>query len=229
MADPQVAPLTERRHAGGFLVWQPDDGQMTNKQILLSSAIAGVVGAGLVLGKITEGARTAVGAAGNPAPAGATISAAPVCTLATKVGVHSFLCVSAGPTGKFRHIDPNGEIVGIATTGTAYTGGGMTLTITDSGTDPAIGETFTVTVTAAAASGKWVPYDPTALNGAQNAAGILWSEYKDCTLVDQDATATVRGPCKVNRNELLWGAAVTLDAHKTAAYAALDALGIQSV
>jgi hypothetical protein len=229
MADPQVAPLTERRHAGGYIVWQPDDGQMTNKQIVLSSAIAAIVGAGLVLGQITIGARTAVGAAGNPAPAGATISAAPVCTLAAKVGVHSFVCVTAGATGKFRHIDPQGEIVGVATTGTPYTGGGMTLTITDSGTDPALGETFTVTVTAAAASGKWVPYDPTALNGAQTAAGILWSEYSDCTLADQAATATVRGPCKVNRNELIWGANVTTTQHKTDAYAALDLLGVQSV
>jgi hypothetical protein len=228
MADPQVAPLTERRHAGGYLVWQPDDGQMTNKQIVLSSAIAAAVTAGLVLGQITVGTKTATAANGVPAPAGATMSAI-VATLAALTGKHRFVCITAGATGKWNHLAPAGHEIGVVTTGTEYVGGGLTLTITDTGTDPAVNEEFEVTVAEAAASGEWVPYDPTALNGAQNAAGILWSEYKDCTTVDQDATATVRGPCKVNRNELLWGAAVTTDGHKTTAYAALDALGVQSV
>jgi hypothetical protein len=227
MADPQVTPLTERRHAGGYIVLQPDDGQLTNKQILLLSG-AGVCTAGLVLGKVTEGARTATAANGVPAPAGATMSAV-VATLAAQVGIHRFVCITAGATGKFDHIGPGGDQLGTATTGTEYVGGGLTLTITDTGTDPAVGEEFTVTVVAAAASEKWVPYDPTALNGAQNAAGILWSEYKDATAADQDATATVRGPCKVNRAELIWGAAVTTTQHKTDAYADLDALGVQSV
>lgn len=231
MADPQVTPLTENRHAGGYMVWDPSDGQMTGKQIVLL-ATAGVCTAGLVLGQITKGARTAAGAAGVPAPAGATCTAAPTASLACLTGDHRFECIvgGAGTASKWRHTDPNGKFIGIATGNTAYTGGGLSgFTITDTATDPTPGEAFTVTVTAAAASGKWVPYDPTALDGSQVAAGIQWSEYKDATSADKTAAATVRGPCKVNSNELVWGANVTTTQHKTDALAALDALGVLSV
>ncbi|RAI34537.1 structural cement protein Gp24 [Rhodoplanes serenus] len=100
---------------------------------------------GVIVGATQAG--TAVGAAGTPAPAGATITAAPAVAAGAKAGVYTVLCVSAGATGKWRVEDPDGVYVGIATTGTEFVGGGLTFTITDSGTDPAVGESFTITVT----------------------------------------------------------------------------------
>ena len=229
MADPTVTPLVEARHAGGYLVL--GDQQLVNKQILLLSG-AGVCTAGLVLGKVTEGAKTAVGAAGVPAPAGATITAAPVAALNTLAGAHRFECIvgGAGVLSRWRHTDPNGKVIGVAIAGTAYAGGGLSgLTITDTGTDPTVGEAFAVTVAAAAASGKYVPYDPTAIDGRQVADGVLWSEYKDAALADRKATATVRGPGKIQINELLWGVNVTTDQHRATALAALEAKGLLSV
>lgn len=88
----------------------------------------------------------ATGAAGSPAPAGATITAAPATTKAVKIGVYTATCITAGATGKWRIEDPYGNHVGVATTGTEFVGGGLTFTITDSATDPAVGETFTITV-----------------------------------------------------------------------------------
>ncbi len=229
MGNPSVTPLVETRHAGGYLVL--GDLQLVNEPITLLSG-AGVCTAGLVLGKITEGAKTAAGAAGVPAPAGATITAAPTAAINTKIGGHRFECIvgGAGALSKWRHTDPDGKFIGIATAGTAYAGGGLAaLTITDTATDPTAGEAFTVTVTAAAASKKWVPYDPTAIDGRQVAAGVLWSESKDATSADKAAAATTRGPGKIQVNELLWGANVTTDQHKTDALAALDAKGLRSV
>lgn len=147
---------------------------------------------GAVLGKITEGTRTAAGAADVPAPSGATITASPAATLAALVGVHRFICITTGATGKWNHFNPEGEHVGVATTGTEYVGGGLTLTITDSGTDPALGEALKVTVTAAAASGKYVKCDTDAINGSQYPRGIL-VEDADATSADVDCSMYVSG------------------------------------
>lgn len=127
----------------------------TRKVTILSGQ---VLVEGSVIGAVTEGARTAVGAAGVPAPAAATITASPTAAITTKVGVHSFVCIvgGSGTASKWRHIDPDGEYVGVATGATAYGGGGLSgITIADPGTDPTPGETFTVTVTAADGSDKY--------------------------------------------------------------------------
>lgn len=147
---------------------------------------------GALLGKITEGARTAVGEADVPAPVAATITASPTATTAAKVGIHRFVCITAGATGKFRHYDPDGIVVGDATTGTEYTGGGLTLTITDAGTDPAVGEAFKVTVTAAAASGKYVLSLAAATDGSQVPVSIL-SEDVDASLAEKTSVAYITG------------------------------------
>jgi hypothetical protein len=103
--------------------------------------------------------RTAAGAAGVPAPAAATITAAPTADQSTKLGVHRFECIVGGATttSKWRHTDPDGDFVGIATGNTAYAGGGLSgLTITDAGTDPTAGEAFSVTVTATSDLGDFL-------------------------------------------------------------------------
>lgn len=89
---------------------------------------------------------TASGANGVPAPAGATISAV-VVGAGAKAGVYHATCIVAGATttSKWEVEDPDGVMVGIATGNTAFTGGGLTFTITDSGTDPAVGERFDIT------------------------------------------------------------------------------------
>lgn len=157
---------------------------------------------GTLLGKITEGTRTATGAADVPAPVGATITASPTATTAAKVGVHRFVCITAGATGKFRHYDPDGEVVGDAITGTEYTGGGLTLTITDSGTDPAVGEALKVTVTAAAASGKYIKSLLAATDGSQTPVAVL-AEDADATSGDVTTVAYVSGG--FNSNAMTFG------------------------
>ena len=147
---------------------------------------------GTVMGQVSEGVRTAVGAASIPAPAGATGSASPVATLAALVGVHNFRCVSAGATGKWNHYDPDGELVGVATTGTEYVGGGLTLTIADSGTDPAVGEALKVTVTSAAASNKWKKAVAAAIDGSATPRAIL-ADDADATSADVPAPLYLEG------------------------------------
>lgn len=185
---------------------------------------SGKLKAGTVLGKRTKGTLTAVGASGAPAPAGATITASPAVTAGvTKAGVHIFRCETAGVTGTWQHEDPDGIYVGTATTGTAYTGQGMTLTITDSGTDPAIGEVLKVTVSEAAATNKYAPINFSATDGSETAAAILFEEC-DATSADVRRTFTQRDS-EVTSGELTWPTGAT-DNQKAAALAQLAALGI---
>jgi hypothetical protein len=177
---------------------------------------------GEVLGKITRGTRTATGAADVPAPAGATITASPAATLATETGVHRFVCITSGATGKFRHYDPAGQVVGDATTGTEYTGGGLTLTITDSGTDPAVGEALKVTVTAAAASGKYIKCSTDAIDGSSYPRGIL-AEDTDASSADVDTTMYICG--EFNADLVDWDGSYG----NITAQAFLDALREQSI
>ena len=75
-------------------------------------------------------------------------------------------------------------------------------------------------------SGKYVGYDVAATDGSQNAAAILYTDRIDgSTSADQIATAIVRGPCVISDAGLSWAADV-VSGDKTAALAALKALGI---
>lgn len=73
------------------------------------------------------------------------------------------------------------------------------------------------------ASGKYVAYAPGAADGSENAAAILY-EGCDATSADARRAITARDS-EVVANALVWAAGVT-DPQKTAALAALAALGI---
>lgn len=107
---------------------------------------------GCVLG--TQETLEAVGAAGNPAPAGATITAAPTVSAGAKEGVYHITAIvgGAGTLSKWQVEDPDGVAVGIATGNTAFSEGGLAFTITDAGTDPVVGEEFIITVTPSTAT-----------------------------------------------------------------------------
>lgn len=172
-------------HAAGFTLegtYTPTqlfagDYPVISRKITLAASLGALV-AGTLLGKITVGALTAVGAAGTPAPAGATITASPTAAAGTQVGVHTFQCIVGGATtaSKWRHTGPTGEVLGVATGNTEYVGtgaGGLTLTITDSGTDPAVGETQIVTVSAAAGAGTYKTSLLAATDGSQTPVAVL--------------------------------------------------------
>lgn len=159
---------------------------------------------GALLGLISVGALTAVGAAGVPAPAGATITASPVAAAGTEVGVHRFEAVigGAGTASKWTHTDPSGNYIGTATGNTEYVGGGLTLTITDTGTDPVAGEAFIVTVSAAAGSGKAKLSLSAGTDGSQTPDCIL-AEDVDATAADKDAVVYITGD--FNQDAITYG------------------------
>lgn len=217
MGTPKVTPLAELRHAGGYVIWDPSDGMLTRDTGLILSG-AGIVTSGLVLGaELTGGAGVAAALGTNT---GNGTFGAIVAGAASRIGVYT---VEFDDATHYVVTDPLGAEVSHGTTGVAFAAGGLGFTITAGGTAFAPGDSFTVIVSGVL---KYAAYDPTATNGLQRAAAILWSGYRDATSADVKAVLNVRGPMRVNANELVWGANVTTTPHKTVALTALQALGI---
>lgn len=217
MGVPQVTPISESRHTGGYVVWDESDGMITRDVITLASG-SGVCLAGLVLGALLA---AGVGVA---APLGTNTGngtfGAIVVGSAAAVGIYS---VEFDDATHFVVANPTGEEVGHGTTGVAFSAGGLGFTITAGGTAFLPGDSFTVTTTGTL---KYGPYDPTAVTGLQNAVAIQWSGTRDATSADKKTVANVRGPMRVNASELVWGANVTTALQQTTALNALRALGI---
>lgn len=217
-----LTAVTETAHGPEFLLSEAS-GKRSRENVVV--AASQTLKAGNVVGKITQGAKTATPAAGTPAPAGATISTA-TAALNTKVGTHLFTCIvgGAGTASKWRHTDPDSVVIGVATAGTPYAGGGLSaLTITDTATDPSAGETFAVPVTMASASGRIVMHDPEALDGSQTAYGVITSDVTTASGETAQAVVIARD-AEVISARLVWDDQDATE--KAAALAALAAAGV---
>lgn len=92
-------------------------------------------------------AATAVGAADAGNTGAGAITASPAVAAPAKQGVYKVVQAAGGATGAINVYDPDGLFVGNGAVGTEFVGGGLTFTVTDPGADPAIGDSYTVTVT----------------------------------------------------------------------------------
>ena len=226
MTNPTVTPITEHRHAWGFLVLDVQDGAYSRSQITLAEGF-GVLTAGMVLGQQTVGAAAfaALGTnTGNPTCGAITVAQPAVegeyDIVMTDATHYVVLQPAAGGGGA-------GAEIGHGVFGQALNAGGLGLTLTAGGTPCVDGDSFKITV--AAGSGNYAPYDPTQSDGTEVASAILGSGYKDTTSSTQKAGALTGGPSKVNSSELVWGANVTTTQQQTNALAQLAKLGIRSV
>lgn len=192
---------------------------------ILSGTAASVIGQ--VLGKITLGAvSSAVKAAGANTGAGSlTLDATTPALANCKVGLYT---VRVTQVGTISVIDPFGVSVGVAS---YAAGGSVTFAdeikfafVDDATTHWAVGDGFDITV--AAGSGKYTQLTPAALNGSQNAAGILIGGASTTTYAaDTAGVAVVRGPAILKTAGLAWTSGMTAT-QQTAALAQLAALGI---
>jgi len=208
--------FTETGHAGGFMVSEANGWRSRDSGVIISGAD---LLAGTVLGKITKGSAAAVAGTntGNGTMGSITVGAAAV------AGVYTLRVTAiASNAGSFQVTDPDGDVVGVGTVAVAFTSNGLAFTLADGSTDFAVGDTFAITV--AAGSGKYNAYDPTATNGLEDATAILYADT-DASAADKAGAIIVRD-AEVNWAELVWGAAVTTDGHKSTARASLLLQGI---
>lgn len=213
--------ITEGRYRGEFIASEANG---TRSRKVVTILFGQNVVAGEVLGKVLTGAATAVGAAvaGNTGSSGA-ITAAPATAAGVKAGVYRATCIEpATDAGKFLVEDPDGITVGVATVAVEFVGGGLTFTIADA-TDFVAGDSFTITVTIAAGSGKYVAYDQDGTDGREIAAGIAFDNY-DATLADVEGVI-IDCDAEVTSAELSWPSDIEAGEQITAE-TQLAALGI---
>ncbi|HWL70422.1 MAG TPA: head decoration protein [Geminicoccus sp.] len=202
--------------AGEFLVSEAN-GHRSREHILIPENQTLV--AGQVLGKITTGAATAgaVVGTGNGTMGAITLGKN------AKPGVYTLrITEAAANAGAFEVTDPDGDVVGTGNVGSAFTSSHLSFTLADGSTDFAAGATIPITV--AAGLGTYVPLAPSATNGSQIAAAILWEKRTTGAGETKRAVGIVRD-AEFNADLITWPEGIS-GGDKTTALAQLAAAGL---
>ena len=213
-------PLYEQWHNGGFVVSEAN-GHRSRDLVTITGGVN--VLAGTVLGQITSTnaspVANAVAGASNVGNGTLAIGTQPVLNV-TPAGAWTITFTDAT---HFSMSGPGGFVEVDLPVGTAFDAEGMVFTITAGGTAFAAGDTFVITVTSPGTAGQYRPLNPSASDGTQNAAAILWATT-NVTMENSTATVISRS-AEVNASELLWPVSAT-PTQIAAATAQLNALGI---
>jgi hypothetical protein len=137
-------------------------------------------------------------------------------------GAYTVRLLATGTTAALDVIAPDGSAIKQGAVASAYASDHINFTLANGGTMTA-GDYF-VLIVAGYTSPEAKAWDPVAVDGTQEAWGILTADC-DASAADTDAVAIVRN-AEVASSQLAWGAAVT-DAQKTTAYRQLSAAGIE--
>ena len=164
---------------------------------------------GAVLGKtITAGTISGAAVAGNTG--NGTIGTLSVGG-AAKPGVYRATCITAATnSGTFKVVDPSGNYIGNATVAVAFNNE-VNFTIADGATDFAVGDAFTISVSAL--TEKYLLSVATANDGSQYPDCIL-VENTDASLGDTATIAYIEG--QFSANHITIGAGHTVDSVRDA-------------
>lgn len=178
---------TEGVHAGEFLLSEAN-GERSRENIIITAG-AGVLPAGQVLAKITAAnALTSTAQAGNTG--NGTVGSATVTSAAISGTYVLEITAAAGNGGSFEVTNPLGAVVGAGTVGTAFTGGGITFTLSDGSTDFVVGDGFNLAVKAGL--GEYTAYDDDGTDDGRRAASAVLYAAVDASENDISAAAIVR-------------------------------------
>ena len=215
-----MAIKTEKTTLGDGLKWE-EDGYFSREEITVASgnAVSCLEVIGKVLTSVPTDGTADAGNTGN-GTLGSVVGG-----LQTKIGTYSIVCIAAAANGgRFAVVDPDGNALADAEVGVAYAGEQLSFDLADGATDFAVGDTFTVAVTAG--SGKVKPLSLTATDGSNKAAGFMIADV-DATLADVSGVI-IAGPALAVMDNLGWPDGITAD-QKTAAIAQLETVGIKAV
>lgn len=214
--------LSEANTLGDILKYEAPNLYSREAVTVLAGAGADrVLAAGAVIGRRTRDTVTVTAGAGNTGDGVATL-ATPALGAKAEAGTYTLTCIAAAANaGTFEVLTPRGYKLPDLTVGQAYAGDHINLTVADGAVDFVVGDTFTVTVSG---DDKVVALDPTATDGAQEAAGVIAADVTAPDGVDAQGVAIVREAI-VADHALVWPAGIT-SAQKTDAIARLAARGI---
>lgn len=208
--------ITELGHAGGFLISEAEGKRSRENRTLVTGQN---LGAGAVLGQVAGGtAATAFAGTGNGT---ITMDATTPVGDGAKAGAYTATCITAATDGgTFRVEDPDGFVLGDVAVGATFNDD-IKFVINDGSTDFTVGAKFTITVVPV--GGKVTVLAPTATDGTELPAGILWAPT-DATSADKACMIIARS-AEVNGAELVWPAGISAT-NKSVAIQRLAALGI---
>lgn len=219
-----MAEFTEGPHTGEHLI---SEAQGSRSRETVTFAASQDIAPGEIVAQVTTGALTAVGAAVAGNAGAATITAAPAVAAGTPEGIYMVTVRSAGAAGEWEMEDPEGVSLGTSATGTPTTLGGIgPFGLTDVGADPAVGDQYTITVTAADATAQdqFKALNLAATDGTQIPVGLSYDaivtgvgETKRGVIHDKD--------CEVNGHLVTYPTGAT-DDEKAAIRAALAERGV---
>jgi len=200
-----MTTLTEGRHAGGFIVSEAENGRSRSVLILKqgNAVQAGQV-LGLLAGTAPDEVSTQVTPGASNVGVGTLTMATPATGVGVKAGTYLATCIAeAANGGTFQVTGPDGEVIGNATVGVAFTGV-VKFTIADAGEDFNIGDTFAiaVTITSDALSGDCAAFDQDASDGSQIARCVAYDSY-DARAGDIPIVVLGRS-CQVAGVDLVW-------------------------
>ncbi len=179
--------LQERNHTAEFLLSEANG--YRSREVVTVNATAGNLVSGTLMADLSSAnAGTATADGGNTGDG--TVSSVTVGNDAITGTYVVEITEAVDDAGNFSVTDPFGSPVGTGAVGDEFSAGGLTFTISDGSTDFAVGDKWTIAVTAGV--GEWVPYDNDGANdGRQTAAGVLYTAV-DATEADAQATVIVR-------------------------------------
>lgn len=178
---------TEGVYTGEFLLSEAN-GSRSREEVVIAAG-SGILKAGTLIALITAAnALTPVADAGNTG--NGTIGSVTVTSAAISGAYLLTISEAAENGGKFELADPTGAQVGEGTVGQAFTGGGLTFTLSDGATDFAEGDSFTLTVLANL--GEYTPYDDDGTDDGRRVAGGILFASVDATTNDVRAVGVMR-------------------------------------
>lgn len=189
--------------------------------ILAGSGSARALTSGMVLGKRTVDTVPTTGTADGGNTGDGTLTTVTGGTK-TQAGIYKVRNVKVvANLGDFEVVAPDGNVIGIATVGTVFAHAQINLTLNDGGTDFALEDFFTITVTG---DDKFVQFDEDGIDGSQNGSGVLLLDKTAPDGTDATGVAVVRHAV-VGTTLVVWPSTTTAG-EKTAALLQLEALGI---
>lgn len=201
---PTVTPLEEGLYTGDIIQYELDD-YMSREQIvvLAGSGAVRTIATGTIIGARTASSVVATPDAGNTGDGSiGTVTVG----IEALPGTYKLTCTAAATnSGTFQVVTPIGNSLPDVTVGTAYAGDHLNFTLSDGATDFIVGDSIDVVVSG---DGKITALNLTAVDGTQNAYGIIYTGVTAPDGTDADGTAVVRDAVLADLN-IVWPSGIT--------------------
>ena len=207
---------TESYTLGDVLKYEQLNKHSRDQIVVLAAQTLSV---GSVLGKVTAGSVPTTGTLTAGAGANGTMTSV-TGGVNVKVGSYIMRCVKAvSNAGDFEIKDPDGNIIGIATTGVAFTHNQINFTINDGATDYSVGDYFTVAVPAGGGQMRAINFS--GVDGSTHAVGLSWKAYNAAAPGTRTLAYNSGGTYEVLPGDILTG-------HTSSAYATVVSCGLST-